>query len=178
MTGDIVWVESQTMLPDGSTGTVVVPQVYLAHVGQESVKPTGALVAGNGVSINVTESIISQGSVIDSGNGRTLPVTGQDIVNAGSTIKGGAVAPKADDEIRNESLAVKQSYDFGPNSGSYTWPSNVAPIASTGMRDIMPARDLVNLAGKIYADTKATLSAGGNIDFSTIQTGATYQLFR
>ncbi len=176
LTSDIVWMESQTvMLPDGSTETVLVPQVYLAHVGQESVKPTGALVAGNGVSINVTESIVNQGGVIDGGNGRTVLVAGQDIVNAGGTIKGGAVALKADGDIRNESLAVKESYDFGPNSGSYTSLSNVATIASTGTLDIMAGRDLVDLAGKISAGTNATLSAGGNIDFSTIQTGSTYQ---
>jgi filamentous hemagglutinin len=51
----------------------------------------------------------------------------------------------------------------------------VATIAATGTLDIMAGRDLSDLAGKIGAGGNATLSAGRNVDFGTIQTGSTYQ---
>ncbi len=175
LTSDIVWMVSENvMLPDGSTDTVLVPQVYLAHVGPNAVKASGALVTGDGVSIDVTDSITNKGGLIDGGNGRTLLVAGQDIVNQGGTIKGGAVSLTAANDIKNESLTVKQTYDFGQNSGSNTSLSNVATIAATGTLDMMAGRDLSDLAGKISAGS-ATLGASRDISFNTLQTGSTYQ---
>ncbi len=50
LTSDIAWMESQVvMLPDGSTETVLVPKVYLAHVGAHALQQGGALVTGNGI---------------------------------------------------------------------------------------------------------------------------------
>jgi filamentous hemagglutinin len=175
LTSDIVWMESQNvMLPDGSVETVLVPKVYLAHVGKQALQPGGALVTGNGVTINTTESIVNSGGVIDGGNGRTLLVAGQDIVNRGGSIKGGAVALVADRDVKNESLAVIEKYDFGQNGGSYTSLSNQANITATGALDIVAGRDLSDLAGRITGGS-ASLTAGRNIDFGTIQTGSTYQ---
>ena len=175
LTSDIVWLENQTaMLPDGSTETVLVPKVYLAHVGTQALQPGGALVTGNGVVIQTTESIVNSGGVIDGGNGRTLLVAGQDIVNRGGRINGGVVALAADRDVKNESLAVTQRYDFQQNGGSYTTLANQATITATGALDIMAGRDLSDLAGKITAGS-AVLTAGQNIGFGTIRTGSTYQ---
>ncbi len=117
------------MLWDSSTETVLVPQKSLARVRKESVKPTGVFVTGNRVSI--TESIVNERGMIDGGNDRAV----QDLVHSGGAIKVGVIALKADGDIRNASLAVKESYDFGPNSGIYTSWSNVATITP----DIMVA---------------------------------------
>lgn len=175
LTSDIVWMESQNvLLPDGSVETVLVPKVYLAHVGKEALQAGGALVTGKGVTIDTTESIVNSGGVIDGGNGRTLLVAGQDIVNRGGSIKGDSVALVADRDVKNESLAVTEKYDFGQNSGSYTSLSNQANIKATGSLDIMAGRDLSDLAGKMTAGS-ATLTAGRNINFGTVQTGSTYQ---
>jgi filamentous hemagglutinin len=175
LTSDIVWLESQNvMLPDGSVESVLVPKVYLAHVGKHALQPGGALVTGNGVTIDTTESIVNSGGVIDGGNGRTLLVAGQDIVNRGGAITGAAVALVADRDVKNESLAVTEKYDFGQNGGSYTSLSNLGAITATGTLDIMAGRDLSDLAGRITAGS-ATLTAGRNIDFGTIRTGSTYQ---
>jgi filamentous hemagglutinin len=175
LTSDIVWMESQTvMLADGSTETVLVPKVYLAHVGEHVLQPGGALVTGNGVTINTTESIVNTGGVIDGGNGRTLLVAAQDIVNQGGSIKGDSVALVAGRDVRNESLAVTEAYDFGQNSGSYTSLSNQATITATGSLDIMAGRDLSDLAGQ-FSGGSANLTAGQNISFGTIKTGSTYQ---
>jgi filamentous hemagglutinin len=175
LTSDIAWIESQAvMLPDGSTETVLVPKVYLAHVGARALQPGGALVTGNNVAIHTTETILNNGGVIDGGNGRTLLLAGQDIVNRGGSVNGSTVVLAADRDIRNESLAVTQTYDFGQNSGSHTSLSNQATITSAGELDIMAGRDLSDLAGKITAGS-ATLTAGHNVDFGTIRTGSTYQ---
>jgi filamentous hemagglutinin len=175
LTSDIAWLESQTvMLPDGSTETVLVPKVYLAHVGERALQPGGALMIGNGVTINTTEDIFNSGGVIDGGNGRTLLVAGQDILNRGGTIKGSSVVLAADRDIRNESLAVTQTYDFQQNGGSHTSLSNEATIKTAGSLDIVAGRNLSDLAGKITAGS-AVLTAGNNIDFDTIRTGSTYQ---
>ena len=175
LTSDIAWMESQTvMLPDGSTETVLVPKVYLAHVNAQALEPGGALVTGNGVTINTTESIVNSGGVIDGGNGRTLLVASQDIVNRGGTIAGAAVALGADGDIRNESMTVKQSYASNHNSGSYTSLSNQAAIRTSGALDIQAGRDLADLGGSIKAGS-ATITAGRDITFNTVQTGGTYQ---
>jgi filamentous hemagglutinin len=175
LTSDIVWMESQTvMLPDGSVDTVLAPKVYLAHIGQRALQLSGALVTGNGVTIETSESIVNRGGVIDGGHGRTLLVAARDIVNQGGTIKGGSVALAADRDVKNQSLAVKETYDFKLNSGTFTSQSNQATISATGALDIVAGRDLNDEAGKITAGS-ATLTAGRNISFDAIQTGSTYQ---
>jgi len=175
LTSDIVWMESHTVqLPDGSTETVLVPKVYVAHVDGKALRPGGALVTGEGVSIKTTEGIANFGGVIDGGNGRTMLVAERNIINQGGTIAGGSVTLSAGGDIRNETLVVKQSYDFGQNSGSYTSLSNVASITSTGKLDIFAGRDLSDLAGKITAGS-ADIMTGRDVSFNTVQTGSTYQ---
>jgi len=104
----------------------------------------------------------------------TLTLSGQQIVNQGGTIAGGDVVLSAQGDIRNETLVVKQTYDFGQNSGSYTSLSNVASITATGKLDITAGRDLSDLAGVITAGS-ATITAGRDVSFNTVQTGSTYQ---
>jgi filamentous hemagglutinin len=175
LTSDIAWLEAQTvMLPDGHTETVLVPKVYLAHIGAHALQPNGALVAGNDVAITSTDSIVNRGGMIDGGNGRTVLVAARDIVNQGGAIKGDAVALAAGRDVRNESLAVTQTYDFGKNSGSYTLLSNESTIAARGTLDILAGRDLSDVAGKISA-ASANLTAGRDIGFDTIKTGSTYR---
>jgi large exoprotein involved in heme utilization and adhesion len=44
LTSDIVWMESQQVcLPDGTVESVLVPKVYLAHVGDGVLRQGGAL---------------------------------------------------------------------------------------------------------------------------------------
>lgn len=175
LTSDIAWLETQTvMLPDGHTETVLVPKVYLAHVGQHALQPNGALVAGNDVAITTTDSIVNRGGMIDGGNGRTVLVAARDIVNQGGAIKGDAVALAAGRDVRNESLAVTQTYDFGKNGGSHTSLSNESTIAASGTLEILAGRDLSDVAGKISAGS-ANLTAGRDISFDTIKTGSTYR---
>ncbi|AWL06076.1 hemagglutinin repeat-containing protein [Massilia oculi] len=175
LTSDIVWMVSENVqLPDGRVETVLVPKVYVAHAGKDAVKAGGALVTGDGVSINVTESIANLGGVIDGGSGRTVLVAGRDIVNSGGTIAGGSVSIKAGGDVRNESLTVKESWATSQNGGSHTSLSDPAGIVATGDLVIEAGRDLVDLAGKITAGN-AFITAGNDIRFDTIKTGSTYE---
>ncbi|MDR1709107.1 MAG: filamentous hemagglutinin N-terminal domain-containing protein, partial [Candidatus Accumulibacter sp.] len=89
LTTDIVWlVEREIMLADGTTQSVLVPQVY-ACVRENDLAPTGALIAANNVQIDVQGDIVNSGTLagreivaltaenIDILRGR---VTGQDVL--------------------------------------------------------------------------------------------------
>ncbi|WP_426114289.1 hemagglutinin repeat-containing protein [Massilia sp. PWRC2] len=175
LTSDVAWLESEpVMLADGSVEIVLVPKVYLAHVGEHSLKAGGALVTGKEVTIATLDTIVNRGGVIDGGAGRTVLLAGLDIVNQGGTIKGASMALQADRDIRNETLAVTQKYDFGQNGGSYTTLSNQGVIATSGALDIRAGRDLNDVAGKISADS-AIITAGRDVNSTTLSTGSAYQ---
>jgi filamentous hemagglutinin len=176
LTSDIVWMESQQVkLPDGSVDTVLVPKVYLAHLGDGAVTAGGALVTagGAGVSINVDGDIVNRGGVIDGGSGRTLLVSGHDILNQGGTIRGADVLLAAARDVRNESLASTQTYSSVNTSGSYTALSNQASIVASGALQISAGRDITDVAGHISA-ANAGLTAGRDVNFNALATGSTY----
>jgi filamentous hemagglutinin len=174
LTSDIVWMESETVsLPDGTVEQVLVPKVYLAHAGHDAVKPSGALVTGAGVDIRTTDSIVNSGGLIDGGNGRTVLVAGQDIVNKGGAISGGEMVLKAGGDVINQSLTVKQEYVNASNNGSYTSLSNQASINAGGALTISAGRDVVDTGGTITA-ASASIGAGRDISFNALQTGSNY----
>ena len=64
LTSDIVWMESQQVsLPGGSVETVLVPKVYLAHVGDGVLRQGGALVTGASVTIDTDSDIVNRGGI-------------------------------------------------------------------------------------------------------------------
>ncbi|MBJ7313765.1 filamentous hemagglutinin N-terminal domain-containing protein, partial [Rugamonas sp. CCM 8940] len=180
LTSDIVWLENQNVvLPDGSTETVLVPKVYLAHAGAGAVKPGGALVTGDGVGISTSEgAILNRGGLIDGANGRTLLSSAGDLLNQGGAIRGGALDLKAGGDIVNQTLSIKQEYSgVSPgavNGGGYTSLSNQAGIVATGALTLDAKRDIVDTGGVIGA-ASATVTAGRDIAFNTVRTGSTYQ---
>lgn len=175
LTSDIVWLEDQAVqLPDGSVDTVLVPKVYLAHVGKQALQAGGALVTGASVTIGTTEDIVNSGGVIDGGNGRTLLAAGRDIANQGGKIAGGSVGLAAERDIRNETLTAEESFATDHNRGSYTTESNRAEILAADALDIQAGRDLVDLAGTIKAGT-AEITAERDVNFGTVRTGSTYE---
>ncbi|NVM78453.1 filamentous hemagglutinin [Duganella sp. SG902] len=174
LTSDIVWMESETVsLPDGTVERVLVPKVYLAHAGHDAVKPSGALVTGAGVDIRTADSIVNRGGLIDGGNGRTVLVAGQDILNKGGAISGGEMVLKAGGDVINQSLTVKQEYVNASNNGSYTSLSNQASINAGGALTISAGRDVVDTGGTITA-ASASIGAGRDISFYALQTGSNY----
>ncbi|MQA41712.1 hemagglutinin repeat-containing protein [Rugamonas aquatica] len=174
LTSDIVWMETQTVsLPDGTVENVLVPKVYLAHAGGDAVKANGALVTGDGVSIKTSDSIVNRGGLIDGANGRTVLVAGQDIVNQGGAIKGGAMDLSAGRDVINQSLTVKQEYASSNTRGSYTTLSNQASITASGALAIKAGRDVTDTGGTI-AGASVGIGAARDISFNALQTGSTY----
>nr|WP_308937213.1 hemagglutinin repeat-containing protein [Duganella vulcania] len=166
--------ETETVsLPDGTVENVLVPKVYLAHAGADAVKASGALVTGDGVDIRTTDNLVNRGGLIDGANGRTVLVAGQDIVNQGGTVKGGAMDLQAGRDVINQSLTVKQEYASVNTSGSYTTLSNQAGIAAGGALTIKAGRDVTDTGGTI-AGAGVAIGAGRDASFNALQTGSTY----
>ncbi|MQA18808.1 hemagglutinin repeat-containing protein [Rugamonas rivuli] len=166
--------ETQTVsLPDGTVENVLVPKVYLAHAGGDAVKASGALVTGDGVAINTSDSIVNRGGLIDGANGRTVLVAGQDIVNQGGAIKGGAVGLSAGRDVINQSLTIKQEYASVNTSGNYTTLSNQASITGSGAVAIKAGLDVADTGGTI-AGASVGIGAGRDVNFNALQTGSTY----
>lgn len=174
LTSNIVWMENQLVhLPDGSTQTVLVPKVYLAAGTRGATQPGAAIITGASVEIRADEGIVNRGGVIDAGKGVTALVSNQDIVNQGGSISGGAMLLAAARDVRNESLALTQSYASSQTSGSYTALSNQAVITASGRLQINAGRDLINVAGKVGAGSAGILAAR-DVNLNTLQTGSTY----
>ncbi|WGG52757.1 hemagglutinin repeat-containing protein [Rugamonas sp. DEMB1] len=177
LTSDIVWLESRNVvLPDGSSETVLVPKVYLAHAGAGAVKAGGALVTGEGVEIETTEGgIVNRGGLIDGANGRTVLTSAGDLLNQGGAVRGNALELTAGGDIVNQTLSIKQEYGGArPGSvisGSFTSLSNQASIVATGALTLAAGRDVADTAGAIRAGAGASVAAGRDIAFNTVQTG-------
>ena len=153
---------------------MLVPKVYLAPGTGAATQPGAALVAGASVDIRTDEAIVNRGGAIDAGKGVAVLVSGQDIVNQGGRINGGAVVLAATRDVRNVSLAVTQSYASSQTSGSYTALSNQAVVTAGGLLQINAGRDLIDVAGKIGAGS-ASISALRDVSLGTLQTGSIYK---
>src|SRR5450830_609065 len=177
LTSDIVWLEKQAVrLPDGSVETVLVPKVYLARAGDGAVRPSGALITGDGVTIRAAD-IVNRGGVIDgsngSGTGRTLLVASNDIVNQGGTIVGDSVLLAAGRDVVNQSLAAVQQFGSATSSGSFTSLAGQASIkAGSGTLVVQAGRDLNDVGGSISAGGGASLLASGDISLTALVTGS------
>ena len=97
LTTDMVWLVNQTVtLPDGSTQTVQVPQVY-ARVKDGDLTGDGALLGGKQVVLNTRGDITNSGSII----GREVTqLTAQTLTNSGY-IQGNKVDLSARQDIHN-----------------------------------------------------------------------------
>ena len=63
LTKDIVWlVNAQVRLPDGSSQTVLVPQVY-ARIQPGDVDGSGALIAGRNLNLNLGSGLFNSGTL-------------------------------------------------------------------------------------------------------------------
>ncbi|WP_374448460.1 hemagglutinin repeat-containing protein [Providencia sp.] len=184
LTTDIVWMVNQTItLPDGSTETVIVPQVYVrAKTGD--LNGQGALLAGNRVQVDTTGDITNQGSIVGrdlvqmSGNnleqqgfiqGNKVQLTAQeDIRNIGGTIRGGdSVSLQAGRDI--VSLTEQQ------RDGKEAWldrPASIYVQNDKGELTLSAVRDInltASYVGNHGQESQTTLNAGRDINLDTQQ---------
>ena len=99
LTTDLVWLVEQTVTPpDGTTETVLVPQVYLL-VREGDLKGDGTLLAGRSVHLAVDGNATNSGTI---GAREATVITAGNIVNqAGGTIQGGSVNLAAREDLTN-----------------------------------------------------------------------------
>ncbi|WP_338642074.1 hemagglutinin repeat-containing protein [Burkholderia pyrrocinia] len=171
LTHDIVWLVSETVtLPDGSTQTALVPQVYLAKTDDASLSPTGALIAGDSVSIHGTDVTNAAGTIAATKN--ALVVADNDIQNLGGLISGGNVGLQAGNDIVNQSLTNTETASFANGTSSHTSIGAVGQIQATNNAVLMAGNSIRVEGAQVAAGGNLGLSAGNGIDVGTVQTGS------
>ncbi|NMK48875.1 hypothetical protein HG262_21845, partial [Achromobacter sp. Bel] len=178
---DLVWLVAQTVtLPDGTTDTVLVPQVYLL-VRDGDLKGDGTLMAGRDVKLAAEGDIVNSGTigardatVMTAGNivnqaggliqGSTVDLAArEDLTNLVSLIKGDNVALKAGRDIALTSTAASE--DFGN-----TWGSHISGVArvDAGNLSMQAGRDITLTAAQVSVKDDARLQAGRDIALETL----------
>ncbi|WP_329956603.1 beta strand repeat-containing protein [Collimonas humicola] len=171
LTTDIVWLVSQTVtLPDGSQQTVLVPQVYLAK--NMDLSPTGALIAGDSVSIKGTD-ITNNGGTYSATKQLTLAAD-HDISNIGGTISGGNVGLFAGNNILDQSTTNTAITNFGNNMSAITAVGAVGTIAATNNLIMSAGQNLTLQGAQVSAGGDTKLRAGNAINVETVTTGTQY----
>ncbi|EMN7790430.1 S-layer family protein, partial [Escherichia coli] len=98
LTGDIVWLVNTTVtLPDGSTQTVQVPQVY-ARVKPGDVNSAGALIAGRDMVMKLDGDLFNSGKLAGK---QTVQLSAENIHNQAGTIQGANVSLTARTDINS-----------------------------------------------------------------------------
>ena len=186
LTMDIVWLVSQTVtLSDGSTETVLVPQVYV-RVRPGDLNGQGALLAGNRVQAEIGGNIINQGSMAGREfiqlSGTNLEQKGviqgnhvilnaqEDILNIGGTVRGGdSVTLQAGRDI----LSLTEQH----TQGKEAWldrPASIYVQNDKGELALQAQRDITLTAayvGNQGQESQTSLNAGRDITLNTQQTG-------
>ncbi|WP_211474738.1 beta strand repeat-containing protein [Collimonas humicola] len=171
LTTDIVWLVSQTVtLPDGSQQTVLVPQVYLAK--NMDLSPTGALIAGDSVSIKGTD-ITNNGGTYSATQQLTLSAD-HDISNIGGTLSGGNIGLYAGNNILSQSTTNTAINNFGNNSSAITAIGAVGTIAATQNLIMSAGQNLTLQGAQVSAGGDTKLRAGNAINVETVTTGTQY----
>ncbi|WP_165359304.1 hemagglutinin repeat-containing protein [Achromobacter agilis] len=178
---DLVWLVEQTVtLPDGTTETVLAPQVYLL-VREGDLKGDGALMAGRSVKLAAEGDIANSGTigardatVMSAANivnqagsliqGATIDLAArQDLANLVSLIKGGNVSLSAGRDIALASSSASENH--GATWGSYV--SGVSRV-DAGSLSMQAGRDLTLTAAQVTVKDDARLRAGRDITLATL----------
>jgi filamentous hemagglutinin len=200
LTSDMVWLVAQTVtLPDGSTTTALVPQVYLSPKAGDLASNGhlfggGAVISANEVRMALSGDVKNSGTLM----GRKLiDISAQNINNSG-LIQGAAALLSARNDInitggqvRGTSAAVataggdlnvttttqSSSKQVGANSFSQTGIDRVAGIYVSGPAGVLlaSAGGDINLTAAQLRNAGSgvtSLSAGGNVNLGTVEVGS------
>ncbi|MDH1179669.1 hemagglutinin repeat-containing protein [Achromobacter mucicolens] len=182
LTTDLVWLVEQTItLPDGTTETVLVPQVYLL-VREGDLKGDGTLMAGRDVKLTAGGDINNSGTI---GARDATVMTAANIVNqAGGRIQGAIVDLAAREDlvnlvslIKGDNVALSAGRDIALTSTSAsenngaTWGSYVSGVSrvDAGNLSMQAGRDINLTASQVTATEDARLQAGRDINLATLQ---------
>ena len=191
LTSDIVWlVHKEVKLPDGSTQTVLVPQVYV-RVKNGDIDGKGALLSGSNAQIDVSGSLKNSGTIAGRNaliiNTDTLDNIGghvhaqkaaisatQDINNIGGTLSAkNALILQTGNNINSQSTTASSQN----TQSSSTHLDRIAGIYITGTeKGVLAAQagnDINIIASQISNQSEqgqTQLQAGRDINLDTVQT--------
>ncbi|EJK6970698.1 hemagglutinin repeat-containing protein [Escherichia coli] len=196
LTGDIVWLVNTTVtLPDGSTQTVQVPQVY-ARVKPGDVNSAGALIAGRDMVMKLDGDLFNSGKLAGK---QTVQLSAENIHNQAGTIQGANVSLTARTDISStggllqatDSLLAMAGRDInlttttrtaqsdaGQNHFERTSIDSVAGVYvqnDQGRLVLQAGRDMNLTAAAVVnqgKDSLTQLSAGRDMTLSTVTTSA------
>ncbi|SCK08658.1 filamentous hemagglutinin family N-terminal domain-containing protein [Variovorax sp. HW608] len=156
---DIVWMVQTEV--DGKV--VLAPVVYLAQSTKNTIA-TGAVISAQDANLNLT-SLTNTGGTIVGGKSLVIASTG-DITNLSGTIKGGDLSLTS-----TEGSIVNKTASSGSGNDQFynTVVGKNAGIESTGTLTLDAAKDITNIGATMAAGTDASLKAGGNVTFDTIE---------
>ncbi|SEJ60669.1 hemagglutinin repeat-containing protein [Achromobacter sp. NFACC18-2] len=181
LTTDLVWLVEQTVtLPDGTTETVLVPQVYLL-VREGDLKGDGTLMAGRDVKLAADGDINNSGTI---GARDATVMTAANIVNqAGGLIQGSIVDLAAREDlinlvslIKGDNVALSAGRDIALTSTSASenhgasWGSYISGVSrvDAGNLSMQAGRDINLTAAQVTATEDARLQAGRDINLATL----------
>ena len=171
LTTDMVWLVSQdVVLPDGSTQSVLVPQVYLSAATRMNVSRDGALVAANNIDLQDLKDFASGGTVAAKQN-LNLQTAG-DLNTTGGTLSAGrqmSLRAGGDIDLASAKLnAGTLDLNAGQNLNLQTLTQTTA--TANGTTTSLGRQTQVNVAGNAAITTGgnlnqqgAALSVGGNL---------------
>ncbi|MBF8176528.1 hemagglutinin repeat-containing protein [Herminiimonas contaminans] len=190
LTSDIVWLVAQeVVLPDGTTTTALVPQVYVVPRPGD-LSTGGSLLAGQNVNIQLSGDLKNSGTIagrnvmqINADNvqnfgdivGKTVNVAAQeDLLNiGGSIVANDSLTASAGRDFVIESTTSTGTASSGRSSSSLTQIDRVAGLYVTGDKGILVAsagNDFSVLAGVLASSGDIQVSTGNNMNLGTVET--------
>ncbi|VDR24907.1 Filamentous hemagglutinin [Raoultella terrigena] len=169
LTGDIVWLVNTTVkMPDGSLQSVLVPQVY-AKVKPGDIDGSGALLAGNNVSIKLNGDLFNSGTL----NGRrVLQLDADNITNRAGTLLGDDVRLNARNDINNIGGIIQGDSSLQAVAGRDINATTTLADARSVSGDNRFSRTTIDSVSGIYVqgdDGRLTLHSGRDITLSGAQ---------
>ncbi|QVV61208.1 hemagglutinin repeat-containing protein [Leclercia sp. Colony189] len=169
LTGDIVWlVNTRVKMPDGSTENVLVPQVY-AKVKPGDIDGSGALIAGNNVSIKLNGDLFNRGTLAGR---KVLQLDADNITNQTGTIQGADVNLNARTDINNIGGAIVGDNSVLASAGRDINLTSTTLSADSVNGENRFARTTINSVSGIYVqgdDGKLALQSGRDITLTGAQ---------
>lgn len=178
---DMVWLEEK----DVAGFTVLVPVLYLAP-GSQQLTTQGAVIAGNGVSINTdglgNSGMIASGKELTVSAGDkgvvnlegTMQAGGQllvdsrgDIKNQSGTLRGNGVVLQSQGDIIHEAWSEQVGGEHSTGTYSYTNYREAGAIESTG-DVVLNAGEHIQIIGSKISGENVGMQAAGNIEIGSL----------
>lgn len=162
LTGDMIWMVETTVRGQ----KVLAPVVYLSKATKDEIE-TGAVIYAGKASMNLA-SLTNTGGTIKAD--QLSVTTSGDLKNSSGTIMGGNVnLASTGGSIVNDTLG----YSSGDDTSMLTMVGKTGGIIATNDLTVDAAVDITNKGAKMAAGGDASLSAGGNVNFDTVENKTT-----